>query len=525
MRGKLSSLPGEVLRGSPTRGMFETTHSDKVHRDVRLNRKKSAEAIVPGNREGPNNGSLSNEKEGEAMQRERKTAQAGYPREGMVEPESSRGARSIATPETAVRDGAGSLMDKVLHRDNLNAAFKRVRQKGGAPGIDKMTVEEMLPYLKEHKEELLSKIRSGKYKPQPVRRVEIPKPDGGIRKLGVPTVIDRMLQQALVQVLQPIFEPTFSEYSYGFRPKRSAHQAVKQAKEYYAQGYTHVVDIDLAQYFDTVGHDLLINMVREEVKDEAVIILIRRFLKSGVMADGLLKPTNEGTPQGGNLSPLLSNIYLSGFDRLLESRGHKFVRYADDCNIYVKSHRAAERVMAGSVAYLEQKLKLKVNREKSKTGSPLKLKFLGFSLYKVGQKLGIRPHQKSIKRFKDRVRQITSRKRGRAIGQILHELKVFTTGWLGYYSIADMKTHITALNEWLRRRIRMYLWKQWKRISARFGNLKRLEIPEGQAWQWANTRKGYWRIAHSWILTRSLTNEYLASIGYDDISKRYEVLH
>jgi group II intron reverse transcriptase/maturase len=461
------------------------------------------------------------------MQREQKTAKAGYPCEGMVETESNKGARSIVLLETAEKDGAGteSLLETVLHRDNLNAAYKRVKQNGGAAGVDGMTVEKMLPYLKEHKDELLESIRNGKYKPQPVRRVEIPKPDGGVRLIGVPTVIDRMIQQALVQVLQPIFEPTFSDNSYGFRPNRSAQQAIKKAKEHYQQGYTQVVDIDLAKYFDTVNHDLLIGMIREQIKDEAVIKLIRKFLKSGVMANGLLSPTTEGTPQGGNLSPLLSNIYLTSFDRMLESRGHKFVRYADDSNIYVKSRRAAERVMTSCTKYLEGKLKLKVNQEKSKTGSPLKLKFLGFSLYKIGKKTGIRPHQKSIKRFKDRVRQITSRKRGRAIDQILHELKVFTTGWLGYYSAADMGTRITALNEWIRRRIRMYLWKQWKKVSARYDNLKRLKIPKGKAWEWANTRKGYWRIAHSWVLTKSLTNKYLASIGYDDISKRYEVLH
>lgn len=459
------------------------------------------------------------------MRREQKTAKAGCPCEGMVETESSKGARSVASLESAEKDGAESLLEKVLHRDNLNAAYKRVKHNGGAAGVDGMTVDEMLPYLKEHKEELLASIRSGRYKPQPVRRVEIPKPDGGVRLLGVPTVIDRMIQQALVQVLQPIFEPTFSDSSFGFRPKRNAQQAMKRAKEYYEQGYKRVVDIDLAKYFDTVNHDLLIGMVSEQVKDEAVIRLIRKFLKSGVMVNGLLSPTTEGTPQGGNLSPLLSNIYLTSFDRLLESRGHKFIRYADDCNVYVKSQRAAERVMTSCTNYLEGKLKLRVNREKSQTGTQLKLKFLGFSLYKTGKKTGIRPHQKSIERFKDRVREITSRKRGRSIEQILHELKVFTTGWLGYYSVADMAGKISALNEWIRRRIRMYLWKQWKKVSARFDNLKRLKIPKSKAWEWANTRKGYWRIAGSWVLTRSLTNEYLASIGYDDISKRYEVLH
>ena len=459
------------------------------------------------------------------MRREQKTAKADYPCEGMLETESSKGVRSIVSLESAEEDSAEGLFEKVLHRDNLNAAYKRVKRNGGAAGVDGMTVEEMLPYLKDHGDELLSKLRCGKYKPRPVRRVEIPKADGGIRLLGVPTVIDRMIQQALVQVLQPIFEPAFSESSYGFRPNRSAHQAIKKAREYYEQGYTHAVDLDLAKYFDTVNHDLLIRMIREQVRDERIILLRRRFLKSGVMVDGLIRATTEGTPQGGNLSPLLSNIYLTKFDHLLESRGHKFVRYADDVNVYVKSRRAAERVMSNCIKYLEGELKLKVNRDKSQTGSPLNLKFLGFSLYKRGEKTGIRPHRKSLRRFKDKVRQITSRKRGRSVKQILHELKVFTTGWLGYYSIADMVRRISTLNQWIRRRIRMYLWKQWKRISARFTNLKRLNIPKGKAWEWANTRKGYWRIAHSWVLTKSLTNEYLASIGYDDISKRYEVLH
>lgn len=458
------------------------------------------------------------------MCREQKTAKAGYPCEGMVETESSKGARSIATPETAKKNGA-NLLARILHRDNLNAAFKRVKRNGGAAGVDGMTVDEMLPYLKEHGEMLVQSIQGGRYKPKPVRRVEIPKPDGGVRLLGVPTVIDRMIQQAIVQVLQPIFEPTFSVSSYGFRPKRNAQQAIKRAREYYDDGYTQVVDIDLAKYFDTVNHDILIDMVRAEVKDESVIKLIRKFLKSGVMVNGLVSQTTEGTPQGGNLSPLLSNIYLTSFDRMLESRGHKFVRYADDCNIYVKSRRAAERVMASCVNYLEGKLKLKVNREKSKIGSPLRLNFLGFSLCKIGKKTGIRPHGKSIKRFKDKVRELTSRKQGKSVEQILVNLKRFTTGWLGYYSVANMKSHIQTLNEWVRRRIRQIYWKQWKRIKTKHDNLVRLGIPDSKAWEWANSRLGYWRIAHSWILTRSLTNKYLTSVGYDDISKRYEVLH
>lgn len=442
-----------------------------------------------------------------------------------MEPERNKGVRSIASPEPAEGNGAESLLERVLERGNLNRAFKRVKQNGGAAGIDGMTVEDMLPYLQANREELLESIRGGRYKPKPVRRVEIPKPDGGIRNLGVPTLIDRMVQQALVQVLQPIFEKTFSDSSYGFRPGRNAEQAIKRAKEYYDEGYTQVVDIDLAKYFDTVNHDLLLDMVRERVQDEGIVKLMRKFLKSGVMINGLTNPTSEGTPQGGNLSPLLSNIYLTSFDRMLESRGHRFVRYADDCNIYVKSRRAAERVMESCTKYLEGKLKLKVNREKSKTGSPLKLKFLGFSLCKIGKRTGIRPHGKSLKRFKDKIRELTSRKQARPIEQILRKLKVYTTGWLGYYAVADMKTRIADLNEWIRRRIRQIFWKQWKKTRTKRDNLVRLGVAKSKAWEWANSRLGYWRIAGSWVLATSLTNKHLASIGYDDISQRYEVLH
>ena len=286
------------------------------------------------------------------MQRPQKTAKVGCPCEGMLETESNKGACSVAQLETERQDGAENLLEAILDRNNLNKAYLKVKRNGGSAGIDGMTVDEMLPYLKEHREELLCALRSGKYNPKAVRRVEIPKPDGGKRKLGVPTVIDRMIQQAIVRVLQPIYEPLFSESSYGFRPKRSAHQAISKAHEYYNEGYTQVVDLDLAKYFDTVNHDILIDMLREQIKDERVISLIRKYLKSGVMINGLVSPTTEGTPQGGNLSPLLSNIYLTAFDKLLESRGHKFVRYADDCNIYIKSRRAAERVMANCVKFL-----------------------------------------------------------------------------------------------------------------------------------------------------------------------------
>jgi group II intron reverse transcriptase/maturase len=366
-----------------------------------------------------------------------------------------------------------------------------------------MRVEELQPYLIKHYRELCESIRGGWYKPAPVRRVEI---------------------------LQPIFEQAFSDSSYGFRPGRSAHQAIERAKGYYEEGNTYVVDLDLEKYFDTVNHDLLIKMVRETVKDEAVIGLIKKFLKSGVMAEGIVSQRelglkSAGTPQGGNLSPLLSNIYLTKFDKMLEERGHKFVRYADDCNIYVKSRRAAERVMEGCVRFLEGKLKLKVNRKKSAVGSPLELKFLGFSLYRSKEGVRIRIHEKPLKRLMDRLKALTSRKRGGKMGRILEELTQLLIGWLGYYSIADLKAHVQRISGWLKRRIRQMYWKRWKRARTRYENLIQLGIPKDQAWPWANTRKGYWHTADTPILKRSLTNRYLESIGFPDVLKRFEMLH
>ncbi|GMO32617.1 MAG: group II intron reverse transcriptase/maturase [Termitinemataceae bacterium] len=447
-----------------------------------------------------------------------------------VEPESTQGVRSIGNSETTGGDGVvgcepDGILEQVVQANNLFSAMERVIRNKGASGIDGMEVKDLQPYLANHYRELCDSILGGWYKPHPVRRVEIPKPEGGIRLLGVPTVIDRMIQQALVQILQPIFEQTFSDSSFGFRPKRSAHQAINRAKEYYESGYRSVVDLDLEKYFDTVNHELLLNMIMKTVKDIRVVRLIRKFLKSGVMINGLVSQTEEGTPQGGNLSPLLSNIYLSEFDKMLESRGHKFVRYADDCNIYVKSQRAAERVMEGCVKFIEGKLKLKVNRKKSTTGSPAKLKFLGFSLYKIRGNVGIRVHEKSLARFKDRLRNITSRKRSGTMEKILEELRRLINGWLGYYSIADIKKYLQQLSEWLRRRIRMMFWKRWKRIRTRLENLMRLGVSKSKAWQWANTRQSYWHIANSWILATTLNNQYLESIGFPKISERYEVLH
>jgi group II intron reverse transcriptase/maturase len=300
-----------------------------------------------------------------------------------------------------------------------------------------------------------------------------------------------------------------------------------KAKEYYEEGYTQVADIDLEKHFDTVNHDILMDSVMTEVKERPIIRLIRGFLKSGVMANGIVSPTEEGTPQGGNLSPLLSNIYLTRFDRLLEERGHKFVRYADDCNIYLKSRRAAERVMENSIEFLEgKKMKLRVNRAKSRVGSPVKLKFLGFALYtrSDGTK-GVRIHPKSVKRFKAKVKEITKRNRGRNFDRIVFQLKRYTDGWIMYYGIADMKMLMGELNQWIRRRLRMYIWKQWKKISAKFRNLQKLGVTKQQAWEWANTRKSYWHTSKSWILGTTITNNRLERRGYADISKKYEAVH
>ena len=463
------------------------------------------------------------------MQREQKTGKPGYPVEKRMEAERPQEVQSIEVRKATNGDsGTGrkperSLLEAILSVDNMFDAQERVIANRGSAGIDGITVNELSDYLIKHYLELCESIRGGWYKPKPVKRVEIPKPDGGKRLLGVPTVIDRMVQQAMVQVLQPIFEQTFSDSSFGFRPKRSAHQAIGRARKYYEEGYTYVVDLDLEKYFDTVNHDLLIKMVRETVKDEAVIGLIRKFLKSGVMVDGLVSQTEQGTPQGGNLSPLLSNIYLTKFDRMLEERGHKFVRYADDCNIYVKSPRAAQRVMEGCVKFLEGKLKLKVNLKKSATGSPMLLKFLGFSLYRGKKGVRIRAHEKSLKRLKERLKAMTSRKRGGKVEQILEEIIRLMNGWLDYH-IADILTHLKRISEWLRRRIRQIYWKRWKKVRTRYVNLIQLGVSRNRAKEWANTRKGYWCISGSYVLTTTLTNRYFETLGFPNLIKRYEEL-
>jgi len=451
-----------------------------------------------------------------------------YLQEKRVELRRNAGVRSIsATSQDGENDGneyPQGLLEEILDPDNMNLATRRVKANKGSHGVDGMAVEELMSFIKQNGNQIKQSIREGTYCPQPVRRVEIPKPDGGIRLLGIPTVLDRVIQQAIAQVLSPIYEEQFSENSYGFRPNRSAHQAVKKCKEYIEAGYKWTVDIDLAKYFDTVNHDKLMRLLSETIKDGRVLSLIRKYLRSGVMINGVVMETEEGTPQGGNLSPLLSNIMLNELDKELTRRGLKFCRYADDCNIYVRSRKAAERVMASITKFIEDKLKLKVNKTKSSVDRPWKLKFLGFSFYYKKDGVGIRVHPKSVIKLRQKLKEITGRSNAKSIGTRMLKLKQAITGWVNYFKIADMGNLAKSLDSWIRRRIRMCMWKQWKKTKTKRNNLVKLGFNKSKAWEFANTRKSYWRTSNSPILARTVTNEYLKKLGLLSISKRYSLV-
>ena len=427
------------------------------------------------------------------------------------------------------RDSAQpDLLEEILDKDNLNRAYKRVKANKGAPGVDGMTVEEALPYLRENSRELVERIRRGKYTPAPVKRVEIPKPDGGVRKLGIPTVVDRTIQQAMAQKLIPIYEPLFADGSYGYRPGRSAQDAIKKVKEYVEQGYTYAVVLDLSKYFDTLNHEILLNILRRTIKDERVIQMIKRYLKSGVMENGGFAETKEGSPQGGNLSPLLANIYLNEFDQEFLKRGVPCIRYADDIVLLAKSKRASERLLESSTRYLEGTLKLTVNRQKSRTTSVLSIrnfKFLGFGMGKNGKGMYIRVHTKSWKKFKARLKSLASRRRVQNIHGALAQIELYVRGWLNYYGIASMKSLIEAANMWLYRRIRMCIWKQWKLPKTKKRNLLRLGIPEKYACMAAYSRKGHWRLANSRAVKGALTKERLIRSGFYDLTAAYQSVH
>lgn len=408
-----------------------------------------------------------------------------------------------------------SLIEKVVSKDNLNLAYKQVVANEGACGIDKMTCDEALEYLKAHGEDLVNQILSRSYQPQPVRRLEIPKPNGGVRKLGVPTVIDRIVQQALVQVLSPIFEPTFSEYSYGFRPNRSCQNAIDRALECLNSGYEWIVDLDLEKFFDNVSHDKLIRLVDNQVKDSDVTSLIMKFLKAGVMVNGTFEESKVGTPQGGNLSPLLSNIMLNQLDKELERRGLKFARYADDCVIFVKTKYSAERVMRNIVKYIETKLKLKVNATKTHVCYPNNLKYLGFGFWKDSKTKTWKahPHKDSQMKFKRSLKRLLCRSWSIDLDSRLTRINQLTRGWINYFKKGDMKKFLSVISGWIGTKLCVVIWKQWKRTYTRYKALIKLGLCKNEAKCVANSRKGYYHLAKCWSITKAITNERLKKRG------------
>ena len=408
-----------------------------------------------------------------------------------------------------------NLLEKILDYENLNQAFKKVKSNKGAGGIDGMSVDELLPYLKENQKKLIQLIKDGKYHPNPVRRVEIPKEEKGkVRKLGIPTVVDRVIQQAITQVLTPIFEPQFSEYSYGFRPRRSTHDAIAQCQRNVDEDYKYVVDMDLEKFFDKVCQSKLIEVLSRTIEDGRVISLIHKYLHAGVVVRQKYEDTEIGVPQGGPLSPLLSNIMLNELDRELTARGHRFVRYADDCMIFCKSRKSAERTLTNIIPFIEGKLYLTVNREKTTTAYFNKVKYLGFAFYRYKGKCRLRVHPKSVVKMKSKVKELTDRHNGWGNEYRAEKLTQYIRGWINYFKKSDMKGLLVETDEWMRRRIRMIYWKQWKRVKTRQKMLRQLGINESKAWEFANTRKGYWRIANSPILKLSLNNDTLKELKY-----------
>ena len=452
-------------------------------------------------------------------------------KEGLPQKDSSESKRyvgvhdSLGITENNITNANKSkerLLEKILDRDNLNNAFKRVKSNKGTHGVDEMEVDELLQYFKDNGNQLKQSILDGKYRPYPVRRVEIPKDDGKKkRNLGIPTVVDRVIQQAMAQILSPIFEEQFSDNSYGFRPKRSAHQAIKKCQDNIQQGYKYAVDMDLEKFFDTVNQSKLIEVLSRTIKDGRVISLIHKYLRAGVVIRHKFEETKMGVPQGGPLSPLLSNIMLNELDKELEKRGHRFVRYADDLTIFCKSRRSALRTLENIIPFIEGKLFLKVNRDKTTVDIASRVKFLGFSFYQYKGEARVKIHPKAVTKMKRKVKELTARSNGMSNKARIEKLKSYIMGWINYFKIADMKSLLTKVDEWLRRRIRMIYWKQWKRVRTRFRMLQTLGIVKQKAWEYANTRKGYWRISNSPILDKSLNNDTLRGYGFLFFSDYY----
>jgi RNA-directed DNA polymerase len=417
---------------------------------------------------------------------------------------------SAANSLTERPTSSDRFMESICDPANLERAMAKVIANGGAPGVDGMRVKQLKTYFERHRDRITRELLTGTYRPQPARRVEIPKPDGGVRKLGIPTAVDRVIQQAVLQVLSPEWDATFSEHSFGFRPGRSAHQAVAQAQQYLAEGYTWVVDMDLEKFFDRVQHDVLMSRVARRVEDKRLLKLIRAFLNSGVMIDGLTEATPEGTPQGGPLSPLLSNLLLDELDRELESRGLRFARYADDCNIYVKSERAGQRVLQSVTRWLAKQLRLTVNQQKSAVDRPWNRKFLGFT-FTTQRKRGIAPASRA--KFKTRIRQLTKRNRGSSLGRVVSELRSYLLGWRGYFGFCQTPSVLRNFDSWIHRRLRCYAWKQWRTGRRRFTELRRLGIGKDLAAQTAGSRKRYWHISRSPALNMALSRAQLQTLG------------
>ena len=416
-----------------------------------------------------------------------------------------------------------NLLELILRKENMNGAYKQVKSNKGAGGIDGMQVDELLPYLRENQDTLIQEIRGGKYKPNPVRRVEIPKETKGeFRKLGVPTVVDRVIQQAITQELTPIYEEQFSENSYGFRPQRGAHDALRQCQKNVNDGYVYVVDMDLEKFFDTVCQSKLIEVLSRTIKDGRVISLIHKYLNAGVLVNGIFERTEIGMPQGGPLSPLLSNIILNELDKELERRGHRYVRYADDCMIFCKSRKSAQRTMENIIPFIEGKLFLKVNREKTEVAHVSKVKYLGYSFYRYKGKCRFRVHPKSIRRMRDKIRKLTDRNNGMSNARREEKYQQYVRGWVNYFKLADMKNLLGETDEWARRRIRAVYWKQWKKVKTKYQMLKALGLEHWKAIELANSRKGIWRMAK--VLNQIFSKKIIAKLGYTSMLDYYLIV-
>jgi len=429
--------------------------------------------------------------------------------------------RMIEKGDISTNKPTVEMLERILSRDNMNNAYQKVKKNKGAGGIDKMEMDELLEHLKSHREEILTSILNISYKPSPVKRVEIPKDNGETRKLGIPTLVDRVIQQAIHQVLSPIYEKQFSETSYGFRPNRGCHDALKKCQEYSNEGYWYVIDMDLEKFFDTVNQTMLMEILSRTINDNRVLSLIQKFLNAGIMDKGMFIRSDEGVPQGGPLSPLLANIILNELDQKLDEWGYRYVRYADDLMIFTKSKRATQRQYERVSKFIEGKLKLKINKEKTKISRLREVKYLGYTFYNGKGGCRFRVHPKSIKKLKDKIRLVTGRSNGMSIEVRKTKLNQIIRGWVQYFKLADMKTIMQSIDEWLRRRIRMITWKSWKKVKTKFVNLQKLGVAREKAWEWANTRKSYWHTANSWILTTTLTNARFEKQGYLSFLKYY----